>query len=269
MSAALQLGPLAIPFSVLLAVVAIAAALLVGWRAGRQAAAEVDNLLWQSIVAGLFVARLAFVWQYREQYLASPFAILDIRDGGWAPLAGAAGAALFALARQWRRPQVRAGLWSGLAAGALVWGLGAVALALAAQEDERLPPLAFVSLDGQPVSLSAFEGKPVVVNLWATWCPPCVREMPVLQQAQASHPSIHFVFINLREPPPRVQGWLQARQLPLRNVLLDQAGEAAEQLGVPGLPTTFFFDAGGALVSSRVGELSAATLQERLHAISH
>jgi len=264
----LSIGPLVVPFSVLLAAAAIVAAVLVGWRAGRQAPAEVDRLLWQSILAGLLVARLAFVWQFRDQYLATPLTILDIRDGGFTPLAAAAGAALFALLRQWRRPQVRRGVWAGLAAGAMVWALGALALALVARENEQLPPLALVSLDGQPVNLSAYQGKPVVVNLWATWCPPCVREMPVLQQAQAARPSVHFVFINVREPAPRVRAWLQSRQLLLRNVLLDEAGDAAAQVGAPGLPTTLFFDASGHLASTRVGELSAATLQQRLEAIS-
>ena len=268
MNSAVQLGPLAIPYAVLLVLAAMAAALFVGWRIGKQAAPEVESLLWQSMVAGFVVARLAFVWQFREQYFASPLTILDIRDGGWSPIAGAAAAALFALVRQWRRPHVRDALWGGLAAGAVVWGLGALAFSIAAGDRQQLPRVALVSLQGEPVNLSAFAGKPVVVNLWATWCPPCVREMPVLLQAQASHPSIHFVFINVREPRERVHGWLQARQLPLRNVLLDQTGEAAAQFGAPGLPTTLFFDASGALVGTRVGELSAATLQERLRTLT-
>ena len=267
MSGAFQLGPLAIPYAVLLVLAAVAAALTVGWLVGGKGAAEVESLLWQSMIAGFVVARLAYVWQFREQYLASPLAMLDIRDGGWSPVAGAAATALYALVRQWRRPQVRDALWSGLAAGAVVWGLGALAFSIAAGDRQKMPALALVSLQGEPVNLSAFAGKPVVVNLWATWCPPCVREMPVLQQAQAAHPGIHFVFVNVREPRERVHGWLQARQLPLRNVLLDQSGEAAAKFGAPGLPTTMFFDAGGALVSTRVGELSPATLQERLRAL--
>lgn len=267
MSGAFQLGPLAIPYGVLLVLAAMTAALAVGWRLGKQSAAEVESLLWQSMAAGFVVARLAYVWQFREQYFASPLAIMDIRDGGWSPVAGAAAMALFALVRQWRRPQVRDALWSGLAAGAVVWGLGALAFSIAAGDRQKLPALALVSLQGEPVNLSSFAGKPVVVNLWATWCPPCVREMPVLQQAQAAHPEIHFVFVNVREPRERVHGWLQARQLPLRNVLLDSPGEVAAQFGAPGLPTTLFFDAGGALVATRVGELSSATLQERLRAL--
>jgi hypothetical protein len=61
-----------------------------------------------------------------------------------------------------------------------------------------------------------------------------------------------------------VQGWLQARQLPLRNVLLDQANQVSQHFKAPGFPTTLFFDARGVLVSVRVGELSAATLRARL-----
>lgn len=268
MSGAFQLGPLAIPYAVLLLLAAMGVALAVGWRIGKQAAAEVESLLWQAMAAGLVVARLAYVWQFREQYFAAPLAILDIRDGGWSPVAGAAATALFALVRQWRRPHVRDALWSGLAAGAVVWGLGALAFSIAAGDRQKLPALALVSLQGEPVNLSSFAGKPVVINLWATWCPPCVREMPVLQQAQAANPAVHFVFVNVRETRERVNGWLQARQLPLRNVLLDHSGEAAATFGAPGLPTTVFFDASGSLVSSRVGELSSATLQERLRAIA-
>ena len=253
MSGAFQLGPLAIPYAVLLVLAAMAATLAVGWRVGRQVAAEVESLLWQSMVAGFVVARLAYVWEFRDQYFASPLSVLDIRDGGWSPVGGAAATALVALLRQWRRPHVRDALWSGLAAGAVVWGLGALAFSIAAGDRQRLPAVALVSLQGEPVNLSAFAGKPVVVNLWATWCPPCVREMPVLQQAQAGHPAIHFVFVNVREPRERVQGWLQSRRLPLRNVLLDQSGEVAATFGAPGLPTTLFFDAGGVLVGRGVG----------------
>jgi thiol-disulfide isomerase/thioredoxin len=129
---------------------------------------------------------------------------------------------------------------------------------------QKLPPLALVSLEGAPVKLSDFQGKPTVVNLWATWCAPCVREMPVLQQAQASQPSVNFVFINAGESPQRVQAWLRSHNLPLKNVLLDATMQAAAEFKAPGFPTTLFFDAQGVLVSVRMGELSPATLTERI-----
>jgi hypothetical protein len=88
--------------------------------------------------------------------------------------------------------------------------------------------------------------------------------MPVLHQAQANNPAVNFVFINQGESAQRVGGWLEARKLSLRNVLLDSNGQALAALNQRGLPTTLFFDAKGRLVSARTGELSEATLAEQL-----
>ena len=108
----------------------------------------------------------------------------------------------------------------------------------------------------------------MVVNLWATLCPPCVLEMPVLLQAQMNHPEVNFVFINQGESAQRVQTWLGTRQLPLRNVLLDANQQALPAFKQKGLPTTLFFDAQGQLVDTRTGELSTATLAQRLQTVS-
>lgn len=102
-----------------------------------------------------------------------------------------------------------------------------------------------------------------MVNLWATWCLPCVREMPTRHHAQIDRPGVNFVFLNQGEPAYTVGAWLQARKLPVRNVLVDgdrQAGAAFKQRA---LPATLFFDAKDRLVSTRTGELSAATPNER------
>ena len=132
----------------------------------------------------------------------------------------------------------------------------------------RLPPLAVQSLEGPTVSLASFQGKPTVVNLWATWCPPCRREMPVLEQAQVQRPDVNFVFLNQGESPDRVRSFLAAQNLPLRNVLLDVHGRAGIELGHRALPTTLFYDARGRLVDTRVGELSQASLGQRLSMLS-
>ena len=266
MSPGIQVGPLALSFSLLLVLGAAAVALVVGRRVSPSSANEVESLLWQTFIVGLVTARLAFVAQYREAYLASPWGIVDIRDGGWAPVAGFIGAALFAFVRLLRRPGARTPLWSAYVTGAVIWGAGTLALNLATGEKQALPPIALTSIDGTPVKLDDFKGKPTVVNLWATWCPPCVREMPVLQQAQVDHPAVNFVFVNAGEPAGRVHAWLQTRKLPLKNVLLDSTNQTTAHFKTPGLPTTLFFDAGGVLVSVRVGEVSRATLMERLQA---
>ena len=158
-------------------------------------------------------------------------------------------------------------MWAALAMGTVLWGAGTLALHFGAGERQTLPPIALVSLDGKPVKLADFKGKPTVLNLWATWCAPCIREMPVLQQAQVDHPAVNFVFVNAGESAERVQGWLQMRKLPLKNVLLDPTNQTTAHFRTPGYPTTLFFDANGGLVSVRVGEVSRATLMERLQAL--
>ena len=150
----------------------------------------------------------------------------------------------------------------------LIWLVGTVALSLRPDTGQELPALGFASLEGRTVQLAEFKGKPAVVNLWATWCPPCVREMPVLHQAQVDHPGVNFVFLNQAESAEKVSTWLLARKLVMRNVLLDTNRQTAAAFKQRALPTTLFFDARGRLVNTRIGELSSATLTERLQALS-
>ena len=95
MNQALQIGPLSLPYSVLLTLVAIALGGFVARRLARAAGIETEPTLTHMLLVGLVAARLAFVWQWREQYFDLPLSILDIRDGGWEPTAGVIAALLF------------------------------------------------------------------------------------------------------------------------------------------------------------------------------
>ena len=236
----------------------------VGKRSGRKAGIDIETLLWATLLVGLVVARLGFVWEFRSAYLASPLDILDIRDGGWSPTAGFVAAWAFALSRKGQIPAFQKALRSALMTGTVFWVIGAGVLSVRPDAGQALPALSFTSLEGRPMGLAEFKGKPTVVNLWATWCPPCVREMPMLHQAQVDRPGVNFVFLNQGESAEKVRAWLQARNLPMRNVLLDERRQAGAAFKQQALPTTLFFDADGRLVGMRIGELSAATLSERL-----
>lgn len=83
MSQGLQLGPMVVPVSLLVMLAAGMAALFVGNRVGRRSDIDIEARVWQTIAAGLVVARLVFVWQYRSAYLVEPLDFLDVRDGGW------------------------------------------------------------------------------------------------------------------------------------------------------------------------------------------
>lgn len=265
---ALQLGPLLLPFSLLLVFASVGSALFVGNRLGKKTGADVENVLWRTLLVGIVVARLGFVYEFRSAYFASPLDILDIRDGGWNPTAGLIAAWLYALSRHRGRPELRRPLRGAMLAGTLLFVIGTGVLSVRPATGQTLPSLSFATVEGQTVRLDQFTGKPTVVNLWATWCPPCVREMPVLQKAQTDRPDVSFVFLNQGESAEKVKTWLAGRGLDLSNVLVDGKGQASAAFDQKGFPTTLFFDVKGRLTSVRIGELSIATLQERLSQIT-
>jgi thiol-disulfide isomerase/thioredoxin len=269
MTPAIRIGPLVIPSEFAVLLVAAAVGLLAARLLNRQRseANALSTALWRAMLVGLLVARLGFVWQYREHYLPDPIKILDLRDGGWAGLAGLAAAWGYVLFAAVRRHAPRAALLGAVALASVVWVGGGRWLAPTPQAQPELAALAVQHIDGAPAALSAFHGKPTVINLWASWCPPCRREMPAFAKAQAANPDVNFVFLNQGEAPPDVAQFLAQHAPTLRNVLLDPAGEASRKLSNRGLPATLFLDAQGRLVDLRVGELSTASLAQRLEAI--
>jgi thiol-disulfide isomerase/thioredoxin len=106
-----------------------------------------------------------------------------------------------------------------------------------------------------------------VINLWATWCVPCRREMPVLVEAQRTMPQVRFVFADQGESAGAVKQFLQAQPLTLQHVLIDENLQLSNYYNVRGYPTTLFIDARGRLRDTHIGELSRATLAERLQRI--
>lgn len=268
MNQSIALGPLALPVAALVALGCVCLGWFAGTLAVRRQKLEIDAQLTIVLLAGLLGARALFVLQALAAYRTAPLSILDPRDGGWDALGGflAAGAAALLLALRHRA--LAWPLGAALATSAGVW-VGASVVSGALQErTPQLPELSVRALDGREVALASLRGKPVVLNLWATWCPPCIREMPVLQQAQRERGDVEFVFVNQGEQASRVTAFLASRGLVLRNVLLDADGQVATDLGTRALPTTLFFDAQGRLVAARVGELSTGSLGARLSAIA-
>ena len=262
----ITIGPLAVPVTILLMGAALSAALLVSRRRSGVRRARVDSTLNYMLVVGIIVARLSFVFAYWDTYRASPLSMLDIRDGGFHPWAGLVAGAAVAVLRAARdrlllRPlmmSVAAGVTTAAVAGGLAWTL------LDSPRDARLPEGTFTRLDGAPMQFEAFAGRPVVINLWASWCPPCRREMPVLAEAQARNPDVAFVFANQGENEEAADAYLRKEHLDIENIVLDTEMNIGRQLRSAALPTTLFFDREGELVGVRMGELSAASLAQQL-----
>lgn len=121
-------------------------------------------------------------------------------------------------------------------------------------------------LDGTQVTLAEFEGKPVVVNFWATWCPPCRLEMPEFQQAFEDYQEDDLVIlaVNEAEQPETVRSFFYDQMGYTYTPLLDEEGEVAEAYGAVGLPSTFFIDASGQVTAVHRGALTQGQLQNYL-----
>ena len=260
------------PFAATL--VAIPVALIVATIAGTRLArrdqavrSEVFPMLVDTLGVGLLAARIGFIIQWWPQYAQDPWAMIRLGDGGYLVWLGLLAAGVFAAWRLHRRPPVRRAYGGALAAGAAGWGASLGVLALLAGTPLMLPEVELRTPAGAPQALTGFVGQPTVVNLWATWCPPCRREMPVLADAQQQHGDIHFVFANQGEHQSEVDAYLASGFRHLDNVLLDPHSDVSRAVGSRGLPTTLFFDAEGRLVDSHVGELTRASLAARLRGL--
>lgn len=270
---AISIGPLAFPAQPLVLLVGLWVATIAASRLGRGTGAadrsrRAENAVWLAALFGLLAARLAHVAMNAGAYAASPWSILDIRDGGWQPLVGwavAAGwlAVSVLLGRDLRRPVGGAAL-IGLGA----WGAGQGALLLAGGPGvgDPIPRVELTALDDRRAAVlsEVVAGRPAVVNLWATWCAPCRVEMPVLADAQRRHPDVQFVFVNQGETEAVVRGYLQREGLALRGLWLDRGRMLGPEAGSVGLPTTIFYDAQGRRVDAHFGVLNAASLQARI-----
>ncbi len=268
MNHTISIGPLVLPMSLLAVMIAVVLGVAVARVTTRKLSIDVQPMLWRAGVAALLAARLAYVWQYHAAYFASPLDILDIRDGGWTAEAGVVVAWLYALALTNSRPVLRKPLILALATSSVAFLAGSVALAMTPGEAPRLKATEVATKDGGISSLADFKGKPTVLNLWATWCPPCQREMPILAEGQATRPDVNFVFLNQGDTGDQVKTFLQSQRLALQNVLLDPKGEGTLEYGLGGLPTTLFFDAGGRLVDAQLGGLTRASLASKLSRIA-
>lgn len=125
-----------------------------------------------------------------------------------------------------------------------------------ATEPLPAPHMALDQLDGPPVILSQVRDKPTVINIWATWCPPCRREMPALAQVEKANPDVRFLFINQGEGGKKIRDYLEMEGIALKHILLDPDMDVPKYYRTVGLPVTLFLNADGTLRYAHVGEIA-------------
>lgn len=127
------------------------------------------------------------------------------------------------------------------------------------------PDFTLNQLNGTPLALSAFKGKPVLINFWATWCPPCRSELPALETAfQKYQDKVTFIAVDVKEDPTTVAAMVQELGLNFP-IVLDTDGQIGNGLyEVRGIPTSIFVDANGIVSARHVGPLDETTIANYL-----
>ena len=159
---------------------------------------------------------------------------------------------------------------AGLVVGAAVLGAGVIAArdngSAIARPTGNGPRIVLAGTDpitGAKVDLTQFAGKPVVVNVWASWCPGCNDEAADLAQFARAHPEAQVVGLDIRDTRDdarafyRRWGWRHPS-------IFDPSGELAAKLGLQGLPSTFVLDSEHRIASRIVGSTDLAGFEEAL-----
>ena len=133
------------------------------------------------------------------------------------------------------------------------------------------PDFTVYDMNGNAVKLSDMKGTPVVLNFWASWCPPCKAEMPEFDEiAKEYEGKVAFMMVNLTDGQSETQSSAQAfidsmgYTFP---VYFDLDSDAAYKYGVQSIPTTYFIDAQGNLIAGATGAIDGDTLRRGISMI--
>jgi peroxiredoxin len=157
-------------------------------------------------------------------------------------------------------------LWAGRVPAAEP-AAGANGLPPAPAVGHPAPDINLTTVTGDTFALSSLRGKPVVLNFWATWCPPCREELPAFQAASQRYAGqVDIIGVNQVEPAAGVAAFAQRFGLTFP-IPLDTNNDVSRRYAVRGLPTTFFIDRDGIIRHIENDSLTEATLAQALRTI--
>lgn len=132
--------------------------------------------------------------------------------------------------------------------------------------NHHAPDFTLTDLEGQQVQLSSLKGKKVVLNFWASWCPPCKAEMPdLVEMSKKYQGQVEFYGVNLttQDTAEKAKGFVEEYGIEFPT-LLDERGEVGGRYGVVSIPTSFTIDEDGVVVQRTGGQLSRSAMEEML-----
>ena len=128
------------------------------------------------------------------------------------------------------------------------------------ESEARWPSVSVIDSSGTEINTDdLLTGNTLVVSLWSTWCVPCRRELPQLQEFAAEHHDVSVVAVNLGDKLDSVAAYAQEIGLTMP-VVIDTEGRISSALGVTSVPSTLVIDSSGKVIATHVGEITADEL---------
>jgi thiol-disulfide isomerase/thioredoxin len=238
----------------------------------------------QGLWIGIVASRLSFVLLNWSSFSAKPWTILYLWQPGYSFSVGLVAALAYIFYRIYRQEvERRRAVVSSLSAGFALPVLLFIGMLITMNQfvdveiyipGDTVPNDKVTDLYGEPASFADFVGNGLVVNFWATWCPPCRREMPLLEEVYNKYKSRNITVIGVSVDNSRdaIKNYVESVSVTypiwedsvIRSNNLPGGTSLSSMFGVVGFPTTFFIDANGVIQSSYVGELNLAILNKRI-----
>jgi len=261
MDGVLQFGPLMIATDRIIALALLLAFVRAGAVIGARTKSPAERAAWIAAGTGIVAARVGYILENAPAFAIEPWSALAIWQGGfslWPGVLAAAGVIGAVLIRR------RLAMSALLVTLAVLTSVQLGAAALLAPPVRPMPDnVTFTELDGRTTRLEDLRGRPFVINLWASWCPPCRREMPMFIDVAASS-SVPIFLVNQGESEAQVAAFLKREGLSAAAIGLDPRGTLSQVTGSRVMPMTLFINAEGNIARTHAGEISRAALHAGL-----
>lgn len=214
-----------------------------------------------TVIIGLIGSRLGHVAYHLASFAEEPWRIFAVWQGGFSFVGAAIGVIIGIV---WlAASSLRDIAWGAVAIAAGFFGWLVISTLTSSTVAPMAPPELFQSLNAdKSVVIAERNGRPLIINLWATWCPPCRREMPMLAEMARQNPDVDFIFANQGENRQAIENYLRSADIKLDTILLDPFLALSRHYGAQGLPATLMLRPDGTLATSHLGEISKEILSE-------